>query len=408
RLGVTIAPDLVERLLVDADDRAVESKDGETRTATSALPLVAHVLQGLWLPEYIADGVIAFDEYMAIGGLTGALSRGADAVLASLDVEGRSQALSLLLALVRVRAEGDATRRVIDLAEARELAPDHVLTMLSGGYAGARPGARLIMIHDDHGHCEVELVHEALIRDWGTLREAIAQQQDNLLLGEDLARQADKWDARGRPADSLPVGRDAIELLEVVPRGRDRELQAEFQLALRRAMRRRRLTTGGVIATTLSVTLGLAAIFLDPKSDEAPIAAGSRVEPRDPADDRRTFEAPPTIETEALDVASGTAPTEETPEEALLDQNLVDQDEDPVIPTSGGSTGGGPTSGGSTSGGPTSGGSTGDDDGDGDGGSSTGDDDGGSSTGDDDGGSSTGDDGESSGGDGGPPPPPPP
>ncbi|MEM6991522.1 MAG: SIR2 family protein [Myxococcota bacterium] len=253
RLGVRVEPALVERLLLDAGERATKTIESDTRTADATLPLVAHVLRGLWTPEYVADGVLTLDEYTQLGGISGALSRGADAVLASLTPDERDRAQALLLALIRLQPDGTSTRRVLSLSEARELADDHVVTRLSGGLVTAGPNARLLIVRDNHGHHEVEIVHEALIRDWGTLRDWIVTQRDELLLGEDLARQADKWNARGRPLGQLPVGRDAIELLSVAPRGHDRELQTEFQGALRRAKTRRRKVAGGGFAAAALV-----------------------------------------------------------------------------------------------------------------------------------------------------------
>lgn len=275
RLGVRVEPALVERLLVDAGERVTTTLESETRTADATLPLVAHVLRGLWTPEYVADGVLTLDEYTQLGGISGALSRGADEVLASLTPDERDQAERLLLALVRPHPEGLATRRVLSLAESRELADDHVLTLMSGGAANAGTNARLLVVRDNHGHHEVELVHEALIRDWGTLRDWIHTKRDELLLGEDLARQADKWDARGRPLGELPVGRDATELLSVAPRGHGRELQSEFQAALRRVKtRRHRAVASGAAA----LGVGAVAVFLTRlPSGGAVDAAGSEI-----------------------------------------------------------------------------------------------------------------------------------
>lgn len=52
----------------------------------------------------------------------------------------------------------------------------------------------------------IEVAHEALIREWGTLRGWLHDSREDVLLGNALSDAAEAWAARGRPADRLYRG----------------------------------------------------------------------------------------------------------------------------------------------------------------------------------------------------------
>ena len=60
----------------------------------------------------------------------------------------------------------------------------------------------------------IELVHEALVREWETLRVWIDENRRQLLLNDELARRAEKWAEHGKPSRGLPSGHEMRELLE--------------------------------------------------------------------------------------------------------------------------------------------------------------------------------------------------
>lgn len=298
-MGIRIAPELVERILVDVDagQRAVSDGDPtQARTGAAALPLVAHVLRGLWTPEHVEDGLIALDEYLALGGIAGALSRSADKLIESLNPSERELARALLLRLVRLVPDGTATRRVITLSEARELANDRVLDRLSGGDPNADgPSARLLLIRDGQAP-GVELVHEALIFDWAALRGWIAEHRELLLLDEELARATDKWEARGCPDDELPTGRDVVELLGARPQGAGRERQRGFQAALRRAQVRRKWARIGGVAALVVAIVGVTGLILYMRElASQPVDASAARASDSQAPDRTVTAGPPTL-----------------------------------------------------------------------------------------------------------------
>ncbi|MCB9716611.1 MAG: SIR2 family protein [Myxococcales bacterium] len=266
RLGVRVEADLVERIIadVDAGGRARGAR-GEVRASDSALPLVAHMLRGLWDAGAASDRVLELREYVELGALMGALGRSADGALVGLSPVELAHAQRLLLGLVRIGDDGQATRRTLPTAEALELAggPAHgeaLLARLSGSVdAHGRARTRLLVTHVSEGSPRIDLVHEALLRDWGTLHTWIEQNRYQLVRDEELDRRARRWQEAGSPIDDLPMGRELAELQEGRPHGERAELHRRYHEALRSASARwRRRARRGRIA--LIAGLGVAAL----------------------------------------------------------------------------------------------------------------------------------------------------
>jgi WD40 repeat protein len=102
--GATIEPALVERLLNDSSEELDE------------LPVLQHCLQRLWeaaLPARSRGSPrLQLSHYAAIGGVSGALSRHADEIMASLPIDELAVE-QVFRALSEVDHEGRATRRAI-------------------------------------------------------------------------------------------------------------------------------------------------------------------------------------------------------------------------------------------------------------------------------------------------------
>ncbi|MCA9709775.1 MAG: SIR2 family protein, partial [Myxococcales bacterium] len=262
--GVQLAPTFVERLVLDADELGGAGPsggvDGEALTHASTLPLVAHVLRGLWDARYHEDQRIELSEYEQMGGLSGALSCSADGVLEQLTQDERAQAKALLLRLVRVNEQGPDTRRTLTREDAVVIAGERVLLMLSGkGESGTVRRVRLLVVHDDGEQVVVDLVHEALLRQWRTLRGWIDQDRVQLGLDTELAERAEAWEAQGRSRHGLPQGRALTRLLQGRPHGARRALHEDYLRRLRRTVSARRMAwaavAGGITLISLAVTL---------------------------------------------------------------------------------------------------------------------------------------------------------
>ena len=103
--------------------------------------------------------------YRAIGGVTQALARKADAVLAGYNAEGRDQVRRIFVQLVRPGEGAEDTRQ---RATRAQVGADNwgLVTQLAD--------ARLLVTgRDQAGHETVQLAHEALIRHWQQLRDWI-------------------------------------------------------------------------------------------------------------------------------------------------------------------------------------------------------------------------------------------
>ncbi|KYF71949.1 SUMF1/EgtB/PvdO family nonheme iron enzyme, partial [Sorangium cellulosum] len=221
--------------------------------AEGGLPLLQFALEELWEARDQARGVIPASALDAIGGVSGALARHADGVLARLPPPQRAAAQAMLLALVT--AEGTRAWRV----EAELLAA-----------AGASPGApaalsalvrgRLLVAREAEGGAGsvYGIAHEALLTGWDTLRGWIGRDIEGRALRQQLERAAAEWDRAGWDTDVLWSGR----LLSAAADIKGASLaarEAAFLAASRRADRRRRL---GRWAAALAVPAAIGLTFL--------------------------------------------------------------------------------------------------------------------------------------------------
>jgi hypothetical protein len=184
RAGLEFAPGLIERMVQDT-------------AGGDALPLLAHTLREL-CEQAGPDGRIGIADYDAVGGVLGALRNRADRVTEELGRRGHGElVVPTLVRLATVTGQDEPTRRrvrrstlspdeqaVVDaFIEARLLTSDHAP-------AAATDGAP--------GDATVEVAHEALLRQWPPLREAIEADRNGLRLRSELERLAADWERANR------------------------------------------------------------------------------------------------------------------------------------------------------------------------------------------------------------------
>ncbi len=187
-----------------------ESIVRDAQAARGALPLVGHVLRALW--EACCGDTLTLGAYNTLGGVSGALTRNADELLASMTADQQVQAKRLLVSLVKTGRGSEDTRRVISRNEALDFAgggeaAEQVLLRLSGGrdpQASGRTAAppRLISVSEDR----VDVIHEQLIHLWKTLREQVEEDRKELERRDDLEAAVQSWEAAGQPEGGLPQG----------------------------------------------------------------------------------------------------------------------------------------------------------------------------------------------------------
>jgi eukaryotic-like serine/threonine-protein kinase len=163
-------PEAVREAIVGpARSRGVVFESGEfvqtlvesTAKGGGSLPPLQFALAELWERRNPAQGRLTRESLEAMGGVAGALSRHADAVLARLSVSEREAARRLLLHLVT--EEGTRIERTeAELTGAGDAASQAALRALIEG--------RLLHTRMTGGQPRCELAHDSLIASWGTLR----------------------------------------------------------------------------------------------------------------------------------------------------------------------------------------------------------------------------------------------
>lgn len=185
---------------IDFDAGLVTRIVDDTRGG-DALPLLAHTLRQLYEHADRAGGKRRFSHelYDRLGGVAGALTTTADGVQAQLAQRGEEAAmLPTLLKLVEVDAEGEVTRRRVHSDELTSAEREIVRTFVEH---------RLLKTDRlDDATVVVEVVHEALLREWRPLREHVERSRDQLRLVSELRRLSREWNAAARAASYLLRG----------------------------------------------------------------------------------------------------------------------------------------------------------------------------------------------------------
>jgi WD40 repeat protein/basic membrane lipoprotein Med (substrate-binding protein (PBP1-ABC) superfamily)/transcriptional regulator with XRE-family HTH domain len=165
-----------------------------------ALPLLSHALLETW--QRRRGRTMTLSGYTASGGVRGAIAETAEAVFADqFNIEQKAIARRIFLRLTELgddTASGDTRRR----ARLQELILDPDEAETTQNVLKALADARLVITSQD----SVEVAHEALIREWPTLRGWLEENRDGLRLHRHLTEAAQDWAARQREADVLYRG----------------------------------------------------------------------------------------------------------------------------------------------------------------------------------------------------------
>ncbi|MEM9490220.1 MAG: serine/threonine-protein kinase, partial [Myxococcota bacterium] len=194
----------------------VEAILAELSATRVPLPLLQFTASMLWARRDRARKLLTRSGYDQLGGVVGALSTHADAVLAGLSADERELARTVLLRLVTA----ERTRAVVAQSELREIcddaaAVDQIIDHLAG--------ARLIHVGclsvpgqsdgDPDRGTWVELVHESLIERWDTLRRWLDESAEDSQFLAKLSRAAGQWEASDRADGMLWRGESLAEAL---------------------------------------------------------------------------------------------------------------------------------------------------------------------------------------------------
>jgi DNA-binding SARP family transcriptional activator/WD40 repeat protein/energy-coupling factor transporter ATP-binding protein EcfA2 len=222
------------------------------------LPLLSTTLLELWRDR--RGRALRYESYRASGGVRGAVARLAEHAYTQLGEDERRVARGLMLRLAGGDAQALAPRRVL-IADLERL--DGVEPVLR-----ALTDARLLTVSDG----EVELSHEALLREWPRYTSWLEEDRTGRRLHAHLVATTREWDATGRdPADLYRGARLAGALEWAGQRGDElgalerRFLDASRRRAERNARRLRGALAG--VALLLLASLVAGAIALVQKRD---------------------------------------------------------------------------------------------------------------------------------------------
>lgn len=186
-----------------------EMVDALAAEEAGPLPLLQFALTELWERRDVARRIIPASALEAVGGVSGALTRHADAVMQRLRGEERTAARELLLRLVspeRLRLR----KTEHELIAAGEASSRRALTALvQGRLVTARESAA------DPAAGEYEIAHEALIREWGTLGDWLEGARERQLAFERLGRATAEWKRLAESAELLWSAQQLAEFAAV-------------------------------------------------------------------------------------------------------------------------------------------------------------------------------------------------
>ncbi|MGB3760313.1 MAG: CHAT domain-containing protein [Rivularia sp. (in: cyanobacteria)] len=183
-LGVTIEDKLTERILSEVNP--------------GNLPLLEFALTQLWAKQQ--DAQLSHAAYNEIGAVEAALACYASEAYNQLNFEEKERAQRIFIQLVHPGLGTEDTRRVATL---KEIGAENwnLVTRLAD--------ARLVVTgYDEKTNLEtVEIVHEALIRSWGQLREWMHQDRDFRHWQEQLRVAMLTWESSGCDEGALLRGK---------------------------------------------------------------------------------------------------------------------------------------------------------------------------------------------------------
>lgn len=243
----------------------VEELAGATEEAEGGLPLLQFTLAELWSMREDQGGAIRRADLDRLGGVSGALSRHADQVMAQMTFEERRAARGLLVRMVS--GDGTRARRGAQELGAEEGAARAALDRLVGG--------RLVVARETSDGATYEFAHEALVQQWGALAGWLSSDAEARRLRERLDRAVKEWERLGRGAEALWSPRQVLEVrnLGAADMGGAR---GAFLRACRRRHRRGKLRRAALIASVPVLVLLVYMGF----SMQARTVLGKRVERR--------------------------------------------------------------------------------------------------------------------------------
>ncbi len=260
-IGAMTADELRQAITAPAQSAGWDFQPGlvdlflqDVGTEPGALPLLSHVLLETWKRRQ--GRTLTLQGYADAGRVKKAITQTAEGVYDKLSPAEQTIARGIFLRLTELGEGTQDTRRRVKMDELGQQAGlEKVLKTLTD--------ARLITTEED----SAEVAHEALIREWGTLRKWLDEDRDSLRLHRRLTESAGEWGRRGKEAGELYRGARLKQLQDWVKEHSDAlsPLEREFVKASQNVKKREQalwvgIGTAGVTLLVL-VVLGITGEF---------------------------------------------------------------------------------------------------------------------------------------------------
>ncbi|MFF7330268.1 AAA family ATPase [Streptomyces sp. NPDC008150] len=277
-VGLELEPGLSELIV-----REVSADGPRGAHDAGVLPLLSHALLATW--QRRKAGRLTLAGYRAAGGIQGAVAATAEQAWTGLDPAARTAARLLLLRLVRLGEDTQATRR---RGTRRQLTTESSDPGKTEESLEVLVRARLVTLDAD----TVEITHEALLHAWPRLRDWIDENRSDNLLRQRLEEDGRAWEGSDRDASLLYRGSRLEQARSWARTAGDTHLTrsaVEF-LAASVRMRRRAVRIGrGAVAALVALAVlavGSAVFAWQQRNDavfEQVIAEADRVQYSDPS-----------------------------------------------------------------------------------------------------------------------------
>jgi WD40 repeat protein len=192
KVGVKVEQELVKLLLEDAG--LVDANGAPTGNPDAGvLPLVSHALRNTWNQRRGQRGAVTAQAYRDVGRLHGAVQQTADGAWKELTEQQQTAGLWLLLNLVHIG--DDPTRDTRNPREWRELLDNAPNPDATAQARNVLVRERLLTADTD----TVQITHEALLRSWPRLAEAINKHRAGLAWRQQVDEAATAWEQSRAP-----------------------------------------------------------------------------------------------------------------------------------------------------------------------------------------------------------------
>ncbi|MFD9393854.1 AAA family ATPase [Streptomyces sp. NPDC060000] len=276
-VGLELEPGLAELIIREV------SADGPRGAHAGALPLLSHALLATW--QRRKSGRLTLAGYRAAGGIQGAVAATAERAWSGLDPAARTAARQLLLRLVRLGEDTQATRR---RGTRRQLAEESADPGKTEESLEALVRARLVTLDAE----TVEITHEALLHAWPRLRDWIDEDRGDHLLRQRLEEDGRSWEGSNRDSALLYRGSRLEQAHTWAKSAGDTFLTrsaVEFLAASVRLRRRIVWISRGAVSTLVVLAIlavGAAVVAWQQRNDavfEQVVAEADRVQYTDPS-----------------------------------------------------------------------------------------------------------------------------